>query len=633
MKKTLLNKCLGDWRVSWIVAGLLAVGSSTVRGASTTNVFSFDTSGSTGAWALPAWGGQGAGSAWDGTQDSTGNSGGSLHVIQDWSLGDQMVDLGWFSGGAWWNPGSAQIDLTQYTNCFFYIKWDAANSSADMSVYNSTGETLQLWAVPIDNGATGWIDIGPCPVPAAASNGWVKVNVPISASIPGISTSYGLGLKKWVGNGLTSKFAFWIDDITIEATPVVLPPPTVHIAKPGTGMNIFAATGLYNRESLKTVNGQSWVGRSGPVSYSYTIKQGVDGTGGAQFQNHVFLASNPGTETSPDWNEANVIFLDMESQTNGGVAWTFRYKTNQPSGNSMCYDTNVVPGILNDTNRTGTWTVTFLNDTNVTMTGPSGGTTNFDLPTWLPPLFPDTVSAYFGVQANNSTGIGGQSIYSEIKIQNTANPLDDVFTTDSSLNTNNWSIVSVDPSVIQVPPSAAFWITWTVPDAGFSLVESSNIAATVNWVSPVGVSPVQMGGIKWALMPSSSLPAGRNGFFGLIKRAFTQMQVLLPGETNAPGTVSGKIGTPTPSSYTVGTIFPVTINAVDSTFHIVNTTGPTIALSSGDTSATFDTPASLVNGTVVLNAAFGAAGTWTITATNQSSATMPTATSASLTAN
>jgi len=32
----------------------------------------------------------------------------------------------------------------------------------------------------------------------------------------------------------------------------------------------------------------------------------------------------------------------------------------------------------------------------------------------------------------------------------------------------------------------------------------------------------------------------------MVKRAFTQLQVLLPGETNAPNTTTGKIGTPDP---------------------------------------------------------------------------------------
>ena len=43
--------------------------------------------------------------------------------------------------------------------------------------------------------------------------------------------------------------------------------------------------------------------------------------------------------------------------------------------------------------------------------------------------------------------------------------------------------------------------------------------------------------------------------------AFAQLQVLLPGETAAPGTPTGKTGSPT--AQTAGTGYTVTVNAVD----------------------------------------------------------------------
>ena len=100
------------------------------------------------------------------------------------------------------------------------------------------------------------------------------------------------------------------------------------------------------------------------------------------------------------------------------------------------------------------------------------------------------------------------------------------------------------------------------------------------------------------LIDKSSLPPGNSAFFRLAKLTATQLQVLLPGETNAPGTVSGKTGTPTPQS--VGTPTTVTVNAVDANWNIVSLSD-TVQLSSSDTRIYFYTGSmSLVNGTVIL---------------------------------
>src|SRR4030095_16713622 len=66
--------------------------------------------------------------------------------------------------------------------------------------------------------------------------------------------------------------------------------------------------------------------------------------------------------------------------------------------------------------------------------------------------------------------------------------------------------------------------------------------------------------------------------------AFTQLQLLVPGETAAPGTASGKTGTP--SGQIMGTGFGVTVNAVDAYWNLVDTVTDTVGLTSSDTSAT-----------------------------------------------
>jgi predicted RNA-binding protein with TRAM domain len=112
--------------------------------------------------------------------------------------------------------------------------------------------------------------------------------------------------------------------------------------------------------------------------------------------------------------------------------------------------------------------------------------------------------------------------------------------------------------------------------------------------------------------------------------AATQLQVLLPGESPAPGTSSGKTGTPT--SQTVGVPFTVTVRACDDNWNLDAGNTDLIELSSSDASATLPSPANLVNGEVTLSVTFNAAGSFNVTATNRSDGTMDPATSASTTA-
>src|SRR5262249_46569870 len=50
---------------------------------------------------------------------------------------------------------------------------------------------------------------------------------------------------------------------------------------------------------------------------------------------------------------------------------------------------------------------------------------------------------------------------------------------------------------------------------------------------------------------------------------FVGLQLLAPGEAAAPGTASGKTGTP--NAQTAGSAFTVTVNAVDANWNVVNT--------------------------------------------------------------
>src|SRR5439155_18235971 len=72
--------------------------------------------------------------------------------------------------------------------------------------------------------------------------------------------------------------------------------------------------------------------------------------------------------------------------------------------------------------------------------------------------------------------------------------------------------------------------------------------------------------------------------------AFTKLQILLPGETAAPGTSTGKTGTPT--AQTSGTPLNVTVNAVDANWNTITTVSDIVGLASSDANAVLPSNAS-----------------------------------------
>src|SRR4029078_1474835 len=88
---------------------------------------------------------------------------------------------------------------------------------------------------------------------------------------------------------------------------------------------------------------------------------------------------------------------------------------------------------------------------------------------------------------------------------------------------------------------------------------------------------------------------------------------LLPGESAAPGTASGKTGTPTAQS--AGSSFNLPVNAVDTNWNPVGSTD-TVGITSTDPNATLPSNAALVAGTKTFSITPKTAGTPPSTATD-----------------
>ena len=108
-----------------------------------------------------------------------------------------------------------------------------------------------------------------------------------------------------------------------------------------------------------------------------------------------------------------------------------------------------------------------------------------------------------------------------------------------------------------------------------------------------------------------------------LAQSFTQLQVLLPGEVAAPGTPTGKLGVP--QAQTVGIPFDVQLNACDADWNVVPSVTDIMEFESSNASASLPSNTSLVGGQMTAAVTFNASGSFTISVSDLSDLTIPTA--------
>ena len=112
--------------------------------------------------------------------------------------------------------------------------------------------------------------------------------------------------------------------------------------------------------------------------------------------------------------------------------------------------------------------------------------------------------------------------------------------------------------------------------------------------------------------------------------SFVQVQVLLPGETAAPGTVSGKTGTP--DAQVTGVPFDVVVRACDSGWYTVGSASDVIRLTSTAGSAVLPAPSVLIGGTATFQVILPSSGTARFTAQDQTNLMIPLGSSTNMSA-
>jgi hypothetical protein len=646
------------------IAIAIAASSASLEAQSTNlTLYNFDTDQVSDTGYGTAWGnwfgGVFGGVVWDSTVDASNNpSSGSMQLTLN-TLGSDQYVL-WDGGSPTYSP----LDLGTWTNLSFDIRYDV--SSAIRTNTAAAGLNGSLGPGSLDFGYMRFGSRGPSfnqnwiqYFAISATNGaglpntnWTRVNVDLrqvtqnfsdlSAGL--VDVLMGMDNGSYGNNTLVGPQIVWFDNIQLTGAIPNPPPPTLSIEKAVPALRLFGGSGQFGRSQLQVVGAnESWVGGTFPVSYSFTALDNATSPGGLDYHIH-FIQGTDGY-SGADYTQPNVLWLQIisGSGTNTACVANVSWKTNAPSVNPDQTASGAIALTITNSVLAGTWTLTFNSNTNGTLTAPGASPVPFTLA-----LSEDEVLTYFsnplelrfGLQNFGNPANGGvPHDLGAITVSGTAGlQINEDFTKQGTnqLDSAVWDISHSDGLnlINLVPTNAPYWVKWTLPDSRFVLVSGASLLDRTNWNTPANVTPISQGGVRWALIPGESLPVGNSSFFALIKRSFTQLQVLLPGETNAPNTLTGKVGTPDLVTLSAGGVLNVTINAVDPTYHIVTTApGNTISLTTTDGTAGLPVPAALVNGTVTQELFFGSTGNFTVTATNMSDVSIPNATSSPVTVN
>ena len=150
----------------------------------------------------------------------------------------------------------------------------------------------------------------------------------------------------------------------------------------------------------------------------------------------------------------------------------------------------------------------------------------------------------------------------------------------------NWNVVGTINDTVSITSSD---VNATLPGSAVLVSGTRMFSVTLNTAGnrTVTATDTTTGTTSASISPSITVVSGGSA---------VKLQLLVPGETAAPGTASGKTGTP--SARTAGTAFSVTVNAVDSNWNVVNTVTDVVTITTTNSSATLPGPdAALVAGT------------------------------------
>ena len=492
--------------------------------------------------------------SYDPTHSFYGNSGSAyisspLEPNQNDSIFVMAWDTNW-AATPFPNPETNTINGGQYSGLQLDVMWDANTSTVDLSAFNASGD---INGIPIgvcegpttgNNGFEAFGAQAPS-VPNTASNGWVRMFLPLVQTTVGINDIVGLWFKKYGNPAISGTANYWIDNVMFLGGSTIIVQPAMSIVKPVAGLNLVSTgrsgNNPFDREDLETFDGTySFEGQgANAVTYEIGIAE-LPPTNYPNYRAWIILDPTVPANAFPDYAEANVILLNIQRDADGQhTDVILQAKTNAPNGNGSLSTLNSTWD--SSTKAEGNWSFTFTQDTNILVHAPDGSSTNLAFPLGFTPA---DVATYFGGGSmyvffggfNNGAGIGQRVVLSNASITGpgVSTPFTDNFLTDTNINVvelgGPWIDISSssyanDPyeAVFLTVPTWTYFVNWSVPANGFNLYTNSNLAIKAGWskfdtnaiVQPATGVPVisQLGDHFQTILDASNLPPSGPLFF------------------------------------------------------------------------------------------------------------------------
>ena len=178
-------------------------------------------------------------------------------------------------------------------------------------------------------------------------------------------------------------------------------------------------------------------------------------------------------------------------------------------------------------------------------------------------------------------------------------------------------------------PSGNSVVQWKGANRPTTFISDTQLTAAIPASDIAAVGSGSASVTVFNILPGGGTSAAQT--FTINPGPFAGLQILLPGESAAPGTATGKTGTPTPQ--VAGIAFNVIVNAVDANWNVATAISDTVAITSSDPNAVLPANTALSNSTQTLSVTLKTAGTATLTASDSTTPTMAANTSPSVTVN
>lgn len=463
-------------------------------------IYNFDTNQVSGIWT--ASGPDAVSVQWDPTTDASNNpASGSMLLTVNCNGGQYLL---WDGLSPRYSPLPLQ-GFVVFTNLSWDMRYDARSAirtnttaagvngsqgpgSLDFG-YMRVGTTddsygqdwYYYWAIPATNGL------------GQPNTNWIHMSVDLSSltvPLPTTSSIFDTMFSQYdaaFGNELLKGNQYiWFDNIQYSGRIGALP-PHMSIQETTPALRFFGGAATYGRSQIALAdNNESWIGGPFPITYSMTLLDNATNFP-TPVDTHIQIIQGNDNYSGADYTDPNTLWLQILSTSSNACIAQIQWKTNHPDANPG-QDPNTTMLQITNPVRAGTWMLTFLSDTNGTLTAPGAAPAPFTLGILsdadATTDFGQPVQVRFGLQNNgNPANAGIPDDWAGITVAGTAGLNGTNYTENFSeegtnqLNTGFWNLATSDGTDDQVlvPTNAPYWIIWNTPDTGYILETATNL--------------------------------------------------------------------------------------------------------------------------------------------------------------